>query len=585
MTDELLLQVRKPARYIGQEWNVAKKDFLKAQVKFALAFPDLYEIGMSNLGIRILYGILNNSEGVLCERFFACDVDMESVLRNNNLALASLESKRLMREFDFIGFSLGYELSYTNVLNMLDLGGVPLRSAERGADFPLVIAGGPCVMNPEPMHEFFDLFVIGEAEEVIGEIVNTYRQHRGSYKTLRMNKLDLLMILAQIEGVYVPSFYEVSYNDQGRVIEFKAKHESVPLKVRKRFVENFEQAYFPVDWVVPYIQVVHDRLAIETMRGCPNTCRFCQAKMQYYPVRYRSAQKIINLACEAYRNSGYDEISFYGLSVSDHPHIEEVLRSLVGTFKNSAVSLSLPSVKPKSMLGSMATLIASIKKTGLTFAPEAATDKMRKVLGKDFDMAQFTSCVESAYLAGYQHIKLYFMIGLPFEEPDDLDAILGFAAQISQLRRKVTNRGPANINISINTLIPKPHTPMQWFGMLGLDQMRRKQEFIRGKSRNRNIKINFHNPQMSILEGIFSRGDRLLAPVILSAFKKGARFDAWGEHFKFDLWAEAFADCGIDYSVYLRLRDAQEILPWDFIDIGVSKDYLGKEFDKIIAIK
>jgi len=585
MLDDILLQVNKPGRYIGQEWNTPKKDFDKANIKFALCFPDLYEVGMSNLGIRIIYGILNNLNEVSCERFFSPDIDMERMLRARHIEIFSLESKRKLKSFDFIGFSLGYELDYTNVLNILDLGLIPLKSSLRDENYPLVIGGGPCALNPEPMHEFFDLFVLGEAEEVILEIIDIYRKYQQEFKEQhKISKQDLLVMLSHIEGVYVPSLYEVVYNGAGKIEKFKPKIEGIPTKIKKRFVRDLDKAFFPLDYLLPHIQIVHDRISLEIMRGCPNRCRFCQARSQYFPLRLKNPNCILNLASDVYRRTGYEEISLAGLSVSDYPHIEELIKTLVGLFKEKMVGVTLPSIKPKTYIGNLSSLIATIKKTGLTFAPEAASERLRKVLAKDFDIQDFWKSIEQAYILGYQHVKLYFMIGLPYEELRDLDGIVDFVTQVSELRRKI-KKSSAGVNVSINTLIPKPHTPFQWLGMQDLDSIKYKQDYLKSKIRNKKLKLSFHNRYMSLLEGVLSRGDRRLSQVISSAFKQGARLDAWESHFRFSLWQAAFLESNIDPNFYLQARSIDEFLPWDFLDIGISKESLRSEFEKIVAIE
>lgn len=584
MIEEFLLQVRKPARYIGKEYNAAKKDFAKSEVKFALCFPDLYEVGMSNLGIRILYGVLNNIPDVTCERFFSPALDMEGILRQNKIEIFSLESGRGLKDFDLVGFSLGYELGYTNVLNILDLGLIPLRAIERDAGFPLVIAGGPCVFNPEPMHEFFDLFVIGEAEEIILEIIGLYRELKEKFKSKRLSKEELLILFSGIEGVYVPSLYELNYSGNGKINEFKPKFKNVPLRIKKRFVKDLDKAYFPTDWIVPYIEIVHDRISLEIMRGCPNQCRFCQARQIYSPLRIRNKENALGLAAQAYRKTGYEEISLAGLSVSDYPFIEGLLNSLFCSLKEKTVSISLPSIKPNVYLGKLASLIATVKKTGLTFAPEAATEKLRQIINKDFDTDSFFRALEQAYLKGYQRVKLYFMTGLPFEREEDLDGILDFAICVSQARRKL-GKPAAFINISINTMIPKPHTPFQWLGMEDIEKMKFKGGYLRKKLKDKRMKLNFHNTYMSFLEGVLSRGDRRMASVIELAFKKGARFDAWDEFFVFEKWLNAFNEAGVDPAVYLAEKSINELLPWDFIDTGTSKEILLAEYKKAIEPK
>lgn len=578
MCEELFAQVYKPGRYIGREWNVSRKDFSCADVRFALCFPDLYEVGMSNLGIRIIYGVLNRMEGVCCERCFAPAQDMEALLRSRDTRLCSLESNRGLREFDLVGFSLGYELGYTNVLNMLELAGIPLEASARDPGMPLVIGGGPCAINPEPMHEFFDLFIIGEAEEAIEEVVTVYRRHRDDFRSGRMSRQDLLHALSRIEGVYVPSLYTAQYDSDGALREFKPNRKDAPPVVRKRFIKNLDAAFFPQEWLLPYIEIIHDRITLELTRGCPNRCRFCQARTQYFPLRQRSPETVLRLADQAYRATGYEEISLAGLSVSDYPHIEDLLSTLISRFKEKAVSVSLPSIKPRIIVAHLSALISTVKKTGLTFAPEAANERLRRVINKQFDMEDFLKVMEEAYRAGYQRVKLYFMTGLPGETESDLDDIVTFAAQVSGLRRKV-NRPAAQVGISINTLIPKPHTPFQWLGMQTVEQIVSVQGYLVRKIKNQKLKLSQHNAQMSFIEAVLSRGDRRLSRVILSAYRKGARFDSWDNHFDYRRWQEACADNGIDPEFYGRPRPAQELFPWDFIDMGTTKQELRKEFE------
>ncbi len=584
MIDEILSGIMKPGRYIGNEWNVSVKPFDQAQVKFALCFPDLYEVGMSNLGIRILYGILNNLPQVVCERFFSVASDLEEKLRSRKEEIFSLESRRRLKEFDLVGFSLGHELLYTNVLNVLDLGAIPLLAESRGKDFPLVIGGGPCVLNPEPLADFFDLFIIGEAEEALAELVSVFSQFKNDFKSGKISKEDLLRQFMRIEGVYVPAFYEVSYSGEGKVSAFTAKN-GAPAKIKKRIVEDLENSYFPAKWLVPYIQIVHDRVTLEITRGCPNRCRFCQARQQYYPLRVRSPQKAFSLAQEAYSASGYEEFALAGLSMSDYPGIADLAQKMIEYFKPMGVSVSLPSIKPKNLVGGLSSLIASVKKTGLTFAPEAASERLRNILGKDFSGEEFFRGLEESFQAGYQHVKLYFMIGIPFEEDKDLDALVDLAVAVSNLRKKI-KQPAAGVNLSINTLIPKPFTAFQWFGMAGREEIQRKQDYLKSKIyRHKKIKVNFHNLKMSYLEGIFSRGDRRLGKVIRQAFLSGCRFDAWDEHLKFEQWEEAFRKTGVDPDFYLRQKSPDETLAWDFLDSGVPKQALVEEFKKTIALQ
>ncbi|MCX5697915.1 MAG: TIGR03960 family B12-binding radical SAM protein [Candidatus Omnitrophica bacterium] len=584
MLDNILSQLQKPGRYIGKEWNVSVKDFEQSGIRFALAFPDMYEVGMSNLGIRIIYGILNNIPDVACERFFSPGLDLEKILREKDLPVFSLESHRPLKDFDIVGFSLGHELTYSNVLNLLELGGIPLKASSRDKSFPLVIGGGPCCLNPEPLADFFDLFLVGEAEDAIVEIVDAWRKIKERLKDNAFTKDDALLELACIPGVYVPSLYDVQYDELGKLKYFKPKAPGVPETITKRFLKDLNSAYFPQKWLVPYIQITHDRITLEITRGCPNTCRFCQARPNYFPYRIRRPQGVIDLAKACYSASGYEEIALGGLSVSDYPHIADVTAALIDFFKDKGVGVSLPSIKPTQILGELSALIATVKKTGLTFAPEAASERLRAILSKDFDTQEFFRTLQQAYKSGYQHVKLYFMIGLPQEEIKDLDAIVEFCLTVSELKRKFAG-GAAQINLSVNTLIPKPHTPLQWSKMPGLEGIKEKQDYLRRQAgRSRRIKINFHNYQMSFLEAVFSRGDRRLGEVILGAFRKGARFDAWGDYFDFARWQEAFSEAGLDPDFYLEERSTAEILPWDFIDTGIPKKHLVEEFNKIIAM-
>jgi len=584
MIENFLLQVNKPARYIGGEWNVSRNDFSKAEIKFALCFPDLYEVGMSNLGLRILYGILNNAPGVCCERFFSCAEDMEKLLRAQGREIFSLESGKPLRAFDLIGFSLGSELNYTNVLSMLELGGLPLKAAERDSRHPLIIGGGPCALNPEPMHEFFDLFFIGEAEEAILELIDAWRRMKQEYISGKISKTDLLIELTRIEGVYAPSLYEVTYDREGKIERFVPKSQAVSAVVKKRVVASLDTSFFPTEWLVPFIQIIHDRISIEIMRGCPNRCRFCQARSQYFPYRIRSVENVLGLADKAYLSTGYDEISLCGLSVSDYPGIQPLLQRLLAKFREKAVSISLPSIKARALTGELAELIATIKKTGLTFAPEAGTEKLRRILAKDFSEEEFFQALAQAYSAGYQHVKLYFMLGLPFEELADLDGIVEFSTRVSELRRKLNN-SPAQVNLSVNAFIPKPHTPLAFCRMQGIEEIKERQAYLKARIKNRRLKVSFHDPHMSFVEGILSRGDRRLGSVILNAYSKGARFDAWGNYFSFQKWQNAFCEEKIDPGFYLRPRPPEEILPWDHIDTGVSRKMLVEEFNLAQDVK
>ena len=593
---DLLLKIKKPSRYLANEHNVSKKDFASALIRFAICFPDTYEIGMSNLGLRILYGLLNRQAGVVCERVFAPQVDFENLLRSQNMPLFSLESEQPLLKFDIIGFSLGYELTYTNILNILNLSGIPLESKERRiGQYPLIMGGGACALNPEPIAEFFDLFLIGEAEEGILELIEAYRRLKKDNYPQLPTKADILDRLKSVEGIYIPSLYEVSYNNDGKIKDFTPTQRALPKVIKKRTLKDLSSAYYPTDWLVPYSEIIHDRITLEVMRGCPNRCRFCQARVYYHPCRFKDVEGLVNLAQKLYKSSGYEEISLMGLSVSDYYQIEKLLNQLLSVFKKEKVSISLSSVRAKVLLEKLISLIVEVKKTGLTFAPEAATLRLRKLINKDFDLAAFRTVVKQAYKLGYRLMKLYFMIGLPLETKDDLDAIFDFSLEVLEWQQDSDKKSP-QLNLSISTMIPKPHTPFQWLAMDDLDQIQRKQDYLKSKVKpsavpqgnkelnkleriKKRIRLKFHNRYMSSLECMLARGDRRLSRVILKAWQKGARFDAWYDHFSFSPRNEALEESNLDMAFYVnRRRGEDERFPWDFIDSGVSKEELLLEY-------
>lgn len=560
--NELLLTVRKPGRYVGGEWNAVKKEWTRDLVKFLLAFPDVYEIGMSHLGIKILYGILNDRQDALCERAFAPWPDFEKVLRDNNIPLFSLESRKPLKEFDIVGFSLAYELSYTNVINMLDQGGIPVKSSDRGDSDPIVIAGGPCCYNPEPMADFIDAFVIGDGEEVIGEIIDVYS---GAKRGAGYSRKDLLRKLAKIEGVYVPSLYEVVYNDDKTIKSFSAFGPEAPEKIVKRTVRDLDKAYYPTKQIVPNIEAVHDRITIEIMRGCRHACSFCEASATYRPCRERSRAKILDLARRTYEDTGYDEISLLSLSSGDHSEIIEILKDLNMEFKDRFVSVSMPSLRVEDILKHLPTLISEVKKSGFTFAPEAGSERLRAVINKKIDVDKLFNAVRESFRMGWRRVKLYFMIGLPSESDTDVAEISSLANSISNLRRGIDSR-PANVAVSVNAFIPKPHTLFEREGMCGREELVHKRELLRSGIRSRSIELSFHPVEISLLEAVFSRGDRRLGQVILLSWSYGARFDGWQEIFSSDLWSRAFASSGVDPDFYsTRRRLKEENLPWGFV--------------------
>jgi len=551
LTKELLLSVRKPARYIGGEVNSIKKDLTKVSLKVCLCFPDVYEIGMSHLGLRILYDIINKQEDCCAERVFSPWVDMEEKIRSAHIPLWTLESREPVKDFDILGFSLQYELSYTNVLNILSLSGIPLKSSERKQDSPLVIAGGILCLNPEPIAEFIDCFVMGEAEEAILEIMDVVKSYKRSGSK---DREALLKSLSRIEGIYVPS---LKRNDSGT-------------KISKRIVKDINKALDIDRWVVPYIEIVHDRVGIEIMRGCPNNCSFCQARASFFPLRVLGAEKILEVVRKLYSRTGYEAVSLLSLSSSDHPCLTEMVKALTDEFKQKGVSISLPSLRAKNLVGELSGILADMRKTSLTFAPEAGSERLRKLIHKNLDIDELIEVSRRAFSSGYRLLKLYFMIGLPTETNEDLDQIRDLCVKLSQMKKEISHH-PAELNVTISNFIPKPHTPFEDEGVVSYEEFLAKQEYLKGLFRGYRgfIHLKFHDARMSFIEALFSRGDRCLSGVILSAFQKGAKFDAWEELFNFSIWQEALTDNKIDTAAYLSSKKHSDNRAWDFIDVGI----------------
>lgn len=543
--DQILPLVQKPARYIGNELNSIHKDWDKASLKFVLAYPDAYEIGMSNLALQILYHIINDQPDCLAERVFAPWPDMEQQLTINNQQLTSLESLQPLNKFDVLGFSLGHELTYTNIVTMLKLGGIPLHSKDRGANDPLILGGGPCVFNPEPVADFFDFFVVGEAEEVLLEIIDVLRN--SSFVT-RNSKLEAL---SRIKGVYVPNLNE---------------------KVEKRYIKDLSPTPYPLHPIVPFIEAVHDRAVLEIMRGCKWGCKFCQAGWTYRPVREKALETLLQQADEVLKNTGYEELTLISLSSSDYSKIDELAKTLAKKYESKKINISLPSLRTNSFSVKLAKEIARVRSSSITVAPEAGTQRLRDVIGKNMSEENIMDGIAAAFEEGIEAIKLYFMIGLPTETDEDLLGICQLADKIMALGKSHSRR--ARITVNLSTFIPKPHTPFQWERQIGIEETLAKQKLIKQTIRNRNIEIKWHHAEASYLEGVFSRGDRKLSAVIEKAWQLGARFDAWSEHFKFDVWKQAFADCGIDPDSYLASRPIDQPLPWDYIETGVPRDVL-----------
>lgn len=577
--EKILPTVQKPARYTGGELNSVVKDKSKVDIRYAFCFPDTYEIGMSHLGMKILYSVANAREDTYCERVFAPWDDMEEKMRENGILLYGLESGDPIKDFDFIGFTLQYELCYTNVLNMLDLAGLPVRSCDRKELSPIVMGGGPCVCNPEPIAEFFDLFSLGEGEEVNSEIMDLYKEHKKRGST----KEEFLKEVAKIPGVYVPSLYSVNYNDDGTLKEI-VPDENVPAKVTKRIINDLDKVHYPENFVVPFIDVVHDRVTHEIFRGCIRGCRFCQAGFIYRPIREKSPD-VINEQCKTLcKNTGYDEISLCSLSSSDYTHIEELLEKLLEWTQDEKVNIALPSLRVDNFSDSLVKKLTGVRKSGLTFAPEAGTQRMRDVINKNVTEEELLETAGIAFSNGYSAVKLYFMLGLPTETDEDVEGIGLLAKKVVDAFYTNPNRPQGKgvtVGISASSFVPKPFTPFQWTSQATPEQLQQKQEHLKNTLPSKKINVSFHHIPTSFLEGVFARGDRRLGVVLETAWKKGCKFDGWGDKFLFDKWLESFRECGVLPEFYAnRERGYDEVLPWDHLDFGVSKAFLKKESEK-----
>jgi radical SAM family uncharacterized protein/radical SAM-linked protein len=573
--EEILKQVEKPGRYIGGEWNEIRKNPAAAAVRIALVFPDVYEIGMSYLGQKILYDVLNARPSFLAERVFAPWPDLEEKLRSRKMPLLSLENKIPLREFDILGFSLLYELNYSNILTILDLGNIPFLRDERGDNFPLIMAGGPAAFNPEPVSDIFDAFFLGDGEEGFPEIAGKYALLRKS----GAKKDEVLRELARIQGVYVPHLY-TSFRPRRSPLLARRAQKGAPERIKKRTMLPLGKVPFPEKIVVPDIQVVFDRVAVEAARGCPQRCRFCQATQIYFPFRVMGQSSLLSSVCGSLDSTGYEDVSLSALSISDYPHLEETIAALMEGLARQKVSLSLSSLRPQGLTSAVAEHILRVRKTGFTLVPEAGTDRLRRVINKGLKNHDILDAAQHAFGRGWQLLKLYFMVGLPTETKEDLEEIIRLVEEIIRMGKGMMN-APPRINLSLSSFIPKPHTPFQWLAMEDEASLKEKQEFIRSRLRRfRSVKLKDHPTKTTILEGVFSRGDRRLGPVLIQAWEKGARFDSWKDYFEFSFWEEAFAAKNLDYRTYLGPLDKAAVLPWDHIDTGIKKSLLLAELDK-----
>ena len=581
ITDDILCKVEKPSRYVGGELNQVIKNPEDVNIRFAFCFPDVYEVGMSHLGTRILYHTINERKDTYCERVFTPWPDMEGLMRENNIKLFSLETKTSLDKFDMLGFTLQYEMSYTNILNMLNMSGITIRASERGEDEPIIMAGGPCAYNPEPLYDIVDFFEIGEGEEMMNDVLEVYARHKANGK---VNKKEFLREISKIGGIYVPSLYDVTYNEDGTIKEFKPKYEDVPAKVKKRIVNDFDSVAFPDEMIVPYTEIVHDRVVLETARGCTNGCRFCQAGMIYRPVREKTTNTLLEQARRALKATGYNEVSLASLSICDYSNIQNLISNLILEHEGDKVGIALPSIRVDAFSVDLIKEIQKVRKTGLTFAPEAGSQRMRDIINKGLTEERILEAAKSAFESGWSTIKLYFILGLPYETTEDAAGIGELAEKMADvyfgIPKNVRNKG-LKITVSTSILVPKPFTPFQWAPMARPEIVDERIKAVRGAIKSRSIVYNYHEQETSFMEAVFARGDRRTCDVLIKAFEKGAKFDGWSEYFNMDIWNEAMSECNLDPDFYVyRDRSYEEILPWDFIDIGVNRKYLERENEK-----
>ncbi len=583
LSDEILLTIDQPARYIGGELNMVKKDPGAVDIRFAMCFPDVYEIGMSHLGIQILYDMFNRREDVYCERVYSPWPDLHRILKEQKIPLFALESQQPVRDFDFLGITIQYEMCYTNILQILDLSHIPLHASERGAEDPIVIGGGPCTYNPEPIATFFDLFYIGEGEISYDALFTLYKQCSGQ----GLAREEFLRRAARIPGIYVPSMYEVAYHEDGTLKSFTPKYEDVPARVEKQIVVDLDDAPYPTRPLVPFIKATQDRVVLELQRGCIRGCRFCQAGMIYRPTREKDALRLKEYALELLKSTGHEEISLSSLSSSDYTQLEEIVNFLIERFHGKGVNISLPSLRIDSFSLDVMGKVQDIKKSSLTFAPEAGSQRMRDVINKGLTEEMILEGAGAAFEGGWQKVKLYFMLGLPTETTEDMCAIAQLANDIAVRYYEIPKdrrNGKCQITISTSFFVPKPFTPLQWAVMNTaaeyIGKAKTVNDAVKSQLNRKSLKYNWHEADVTVLEGVFARGDRRVSPAIERAYEKGAIFDAWSEYFNNELWLEAFSETGVDIDFYTRRpRALDELFPWDFIDAGVSKEFLKREWE------
>lgn len=583
LSDEILLSIEKPARYIGNEVNMVKKDLNNIDIRFAMCFPDVYEIGMSHLGIQILYDMLNRREDIYCERVYSPWVDLDKIMREQNIPLFALESQDPIKEFDFLGITLQYEMCYTNILQILDLGQIPVLSKERKESDPIVIGGGPCTYNPEPLADFFDLFYIGEGETSYYELIDVYKENKKSGGSRK----DFLLKAALVPGIYVPSLYDVAYKEDGTIEKFCPVNPAAPEKIEKQMVLDVTDTYYPSKPLVPFIKITQDRVVLEIQRGCIRGCRFCQAGMIYRPTRERSLSMLKKSAYEMLKNTGHEEISLSSLSSSDYSELEGLVNFLIDEFRGNGVNISLPSLRIDAFSLDVMSKVQDVRKSSLTFAPEAGSQRLRDVINKGLTEEMIITGAGQAFDAGWNRVKLYFMLGLPTETKEDMEEIAVLADKIARRYYEIPKdkrNGKVQVVVSSSFFVPKPFTPFQWM------RMNTKEEFL-GKARivnstikdqlnRKSLKYNWHEADLTVLEGVLARGDRRVGAVIYEAYKNGALYDSWSEFFDNNKWMNAFSACNLSIDFYTRERDMEEILPWDFIDIGVSKRFLQREWQQ-----